>query len=161
MPNSPLKYIGYTIACQEVPDEVSIVFNISDCPYKCRGCHSQYLWEYVGEYISEDIESVLSQYDGLATCVCMMGGDQNLPELKLLLEKCKSYGFKTCIYSGSNDVELFRDMYDLIDYLKIGEYKEELGGLDSKETNQRFYKKNNLNEYEDITYLFQNYKLIL
>lgn len=156
MENSPLKYIGYTIACQEVPDEVSIVFNISDCPYKCRGCHSQYLWEYDGKYISDDIESILYQYENLATCVCFMGGDQNLPEIKEMLKQCKLHGFKTCIYSGSNDVDTFKDVYNEIDYLKIGEYKEELGGLKNKSTNQVFYKKNDVGEYEDCTYLFQN-----
>ena len=156
MPNLPLKYTGYTIACQEVPDEVSIVFNISDCPYKCRGCHSQYLWEYVGKYISEDVEDIFLQYEGLATCVCFMGGDQNLLELKDLLAQCKTHKFKTCVYSGSNDISLFKDLYDLIDYLKIGEYKEELGGLKSSNTNQTFYKKNSAGEFEDFTYLFWN-----
>jgi len=156
MPNLPLKYTGYTVACQEVPDEVSIVFNISDCPYKCRGCHSQYLWDYVGEYISNDIEGVLLQYEGLATCVCFMGGDQNLSEMKDLLTKCKTHKFKTCVYSGSNDMSLFEDLYGLIDYLKIGEYIEELGGLKSKNTNQVFYKKNDMGKYEDFTYLFWN-----
>lgn len=156
MENLPLKYTGYTVACQEVPDEVSIVFNISDCPYMCRGCHSQYLWDYVGEYISDDIERILLQYKGLATCVCFMGGDQNLSEMEELLKRCKVHGFKTCIYSGSNDMSLFKDLYDLIDYLKIGEYKEELGGLKSRNTNQVFYKKNDAGEFKDCTYLFWN-----
>lgn len=155
MQNLPLKYTGYTVACQEVPDELSIVFNISGCPYKCRGCHSQYLWDYIGRYISEDIEGVLRQYKGLATCVCFMGGDQNLSEMKDLLARCKTHGFKTCIYSGSNNMALFKDLRDVLDYLKIGEYKEELGGLKNKNTNQIFYGINDEGGYSDLTYLFQ------
>ena len=160
METLPLKYTGYAVTFQEVPNETSLILNISGCPYKCRGCHSQYLWEYTGEYISEEIEQILMQYKGLVTCVCFMGGDQNLAELKLLLIKCKSLGFKTCVYSGSNDISIFDNLLSLLDYLKIGEYIGELGGLNSKDTNQRFYQiKTNTEHqftFDDKTYLFWN-----
>lgn len=160
MESLPLKYIGYAVTFQEVPNETSLIFNISGCPYKCRGCHSQYLWGYTGEYISEEIEQILMQYKGLVTCVCFMGGDQNLAELKLLLIKCKSLEFKTCIYSGSNDITIFDDLLSLLDYLKIGEYVDELGGLNSKDTNQRFYQIKTNKEcqfaFDDKTYLLWN-----
>ena len=51
-----LKYNGYSIVMQEVPNEVSLAINISGCPHKCEGCHSKYLWEYDGEYLIDDIE---------------------------------------------------------------------------------------------------------
>lgn len=160
METLPLKYTGYAVTFQEVPNETSLIFNISGCPYKCRGCHSQYLWEYTGEYITEEIEQILMQYKGLVTCVCFMGGDQNLAELKLLLIKCKSLGFKTCVYSGLNDISIFDDLLSLLDYLKVGEYVSELGGLNSKDTNQRFYQiKTNTEHqftFDDKTYLFWN-----
>ncbi len=160
METLPLKYIGYAVTFQEVPNETSLVFNISGCPYKCRGCHSQYLWEYTGEYISEEIECILLQYKGLVTCVCFMGGDQNLTELKQLLIKCKSLGFKTCVYSGSNDKSIFDELLSELDYLKIGEYISELGGLNNRATNQRFYQikanKDHQFTFVDRTYLFWN-----
>ena len=49
-----LKYLGYSIVFQEVPDEVTLAINISGCPHKCEGCHSKYLWEYDGHYVSDD-----------------------------------------------------------------------------------------------------------
>lgn len=158
METLPLKYVGYAVAFQEVPHETSLIFNISGCPYKCIGCHSQYLWEYTGKYISEEIDHILGQYKGFVTCVCFMGGDQNLAELRQLLIKCKSLEFKTCVYSGSNDKSIFKELLNVIDYLKIGEYVGELGGLNSKTTNQRFYQIKTNKErqlaFDDKTYLF-------
>lgn len=143
MENLPLKYISYTIAFQEVPNEVSLVINISGCPHHCEGCHSQYLWEYDGEYISKDLDKLISQYDRLISCVCFMGGDQNLVELETLLQIVKSKNLKTCIYSGRDNKEYFDDILYCIDFLKIGSYKQNLGGLNSKTTNQVMYDINN------------------
>lgn len=149
-----LKYTHFDIVFQEVPEEVSLVFNISGCPHKCEGCHSKYLWEYHGEYLSKDIDRILSQYQELITCVCFMGGDQNLQELSKLLYRAKNtYKLKTCVYSGSDDLSLFENLLQFIDYLKIGSYKKELGGLNSPTTNQRFYKIDG-NKLKDITDIF-------
>lgn len=155
MTQRPLRYSGYGIVFQEVPNEISIVFNITGCPHKCCGCHSKYLWEYNGKILKDDIENIIKKYIGGATCVCFMGGDQSLGELTCLLKLIKKrYKLKTCVYSGSNDINLFKKSSKYIDYLKIGSYIEALGGLDSTTTNQRFYKiKDNI--YTDITYLFQ------
>ena len=72
-----LKYLGYSIVFQEVPDEVSLVINVSGCPHKCEGCHSKYLWEYEGNYILDDLVGLIEKYKGLITCVCFMGGDSD------------------------------------------------------------------------------------
>ena len=148
MENLPLKYLGYTISFQEVPNEISLVFNISGCPYKCKGCHSTYLWEYKGNYLSKDIESVFNKYLGMFTCVCFMGGDINLVELKDLLKLCKSKGIKTCIYTGTDDINIFKDCMKYLDYIKYGSYKEELKcdnnifyGVKLATSNQKMLKK--------------------
>ena len=149
-----LKYTHFDIVFQEVPNEVSLVINISGCPHRCEGCHSQYLWEHVGNCISEDIDKILDNYKDMITCVCFMGGDQNLKELRELLTKVKSkYNLLTCVYSGSNDIKIFDNLLENLDYLKIGNYTERLGGLDSDTTNQIFYKIND-NELTDITKTF-------
>ena len=87
-----LKYLGYSIVFQEVPDEVTLAINISGCPHKCEGCHSKYLWEYEGNYISDDLVKLIEKYKGLITCVCFMGGDQNQKELTDLLILVHKYG---------------------------------------------------------------------
>lgn len=154
----PLKYLGYTIVCEEVPNEISLAFNISGCPYKCEGCHSKYLWEYNGRYLKEDILKILSQYEKLITCVCFMGGDQNITELSFLCNIVKNmFKLKTCIYSGSKTIDKFLDMIDdgLLDYLKLGPYIQSLGGLNNPNTNQTMYKIDDINNINDITYMFQ------
>ena len=139
--NLKLKYQGYTIVLQEVPDEIALAFNISGCPHRCLDCHSKYLWDYEGNYLGEDLENVLSKYKDYISCVCFMGGDQNIEELAMLCKHIKSYNLKVCIYSGSDDISLFNDMINdnSIDYLKLGPYKKEYGGLDSTITNQVMY----------------------
>ena len=146
-----LKYLGSAIVFQEVPTEVSLVINISGCPYKCKGCHSPYLWEYKGRYISEDIEALIDEHNGI-TCVCFMGGDQNPQELNELIDYIHSRELKVCLYTGSDWIPT--NIYGL-DYLKIGHYSEKLGGLDKVTTNQKFYMVHNDSQYTDMTVLFR------
>lgn len=149
-----LKYVNYDVVFQEVPNEVTLCFSISGCPYRCRGCHSKYLWEYIGDYLSDNIDDIIKKYNGMITCVCFMGGDQNLTELEDLLCKVKyTYELKTCVYSGSDDIAIFNNLLQHLDYLKIGRYIEELGGLKKSTTNQRFYRIGS-DELIDITEMF-------
>ena len=150
-----LKYLGYSIVFQEVPNEVTLAINISGCPHRCEGCHSQYLWEYEGDYILDDLVSLIEKYKGLITCVCFMGGDQNTDDLMTCIGIVKKYGLKTCLYTGLDEMGiLLPNILDSLDYIKVGRYIEELGGLDSDKTNQRFYKKEN-STFNDITYIFK------
>lgn len=142
-----LKYIGYSIVMQEVPNEISLAINISGCPYRCEGCHSQYLWEYVGSYLTDDLETLINKYDGLITCVCFMGGDQNEEELFECLIKVKSKKLKTCLYTGNDSINsISKQIIHNLDYVKVGRYIEKLGGLDCNTTNQRMYDLNNNKE---------------
>ena len=148
MENLPLKYLGYGVTLQEVPNEISLVINISGCPYKCKGCHSQYLWEYDGEYISKELKDILDFYEGMITCVCFMGGNQNTQELLEHLKAIKKKNLKTCLYSGCeslNDVEI---LLPHLDWVKIGRYNESFRtddniqyGIKLATSNQHIYKK--------------------
>lgn len=149
-----LKYIGYSVVFQEVPNEVSLAINISGCPYRCGGCHSEYLWEYEGNYLCDDVYDLIKQYDGLITCVCFMGGDQNLTDLLYCFNIVKQFGLKICLYSGRDDRLSLYPISHLCDYLKIGHYDENLGGLNSPTTNQKFYSRIDDN-FIDTTYMFQ------
>lgn len=149
-----LRYKGYTITFQEVPNEVSLVFNICNCPYHCSDCHSKYLWnDDESELLMPNLRVILETYKDMITCVCLMGGDWNLNELKDVLNIIKDNGLKTCVYSGADNISLFAPLTNLLDYVKIGSYKEEYGGLNSPTTNQRFYMVDN-GEYKDVTSLF-------
>lgn len=152
----PLKYAEHNIVFQEIPDEVTLVLTITGCPYRCKGCHSAYLWQYQGHLLSEELPTLLSKYKDYITCVCFMGGDQNLAELEKWCEEIHKIGLKTALYTGRDD---FPPKNEFFDYLKIGHYDSEKGGLNSPTTNQRMFIRtlNFLNEtvWQDITYKFR------
>lgn len=147
MPNR-LKYVGYAITFQEVPDEISLVFNISGCPYKCKGCHSTFLWEYSGVYLLDDIENIIDKYADYISCVCFMGGDQNKEDLIEALKICKEkYNLKTCLYTGNDNIEYLKDVLNYLDWVKVGRYDNTLLSENHKEfgvrlasTNQHLFK---------------------
>ena len=133
-----LKYLGSSIVFQEVPDEISLAINISGCPHKCEGCHSDYLWEYNGNYISDDIESLIEQYEGYITCVCFMGeGNDKKGLLELARFVLREKHLWPALYSGREEVE--EDYNRFFRYIKVGPYKEEFGPLNKETTNQRLY----------------------
>lgn len=143
----PLKYISYAIVFQEVPNEITLAFNISGCPHHCKGCHSQYLWEYEGDNLLENMENIINQYNNYITCVCFMGGDQNIYELGLALKQCKKMGYKTCVYSGRDCIQYFNSLFPFLDWIKIGKYDESMKcdnhieyGVKLATSNQHLYK---------------------
>ena len=153
---SKLKYKGYSIVFQEVPNEISLVINICGCPYKCKGCHSKYLWENDGTILDKkELINLLDKYSFAITCVCFMGGDWELEELKELQYVIRKYNLKTAIYSGSDRLETFISLKEFrFDYIKIGSYQESRGGLNVESTNQKMFMLID-NGYIDITDKFQ------
>ena len=77
------------------------------------------------------------KYKGLVSCVLFLGGDWD-PELLTFLKIAKDFGYKTCLYTGNTDANT--ELLSYLDYIKTGPYIEELGGLTSKNTNQKFIK---------------------
>ena len=71
-----LKYAGYDIVFQEIPDEVTLALNLSGCPNGCPGCHSPHLQRDEGKALTPGaLERLLERYGREITCVCFMGGD--------------------------------------------------------------------------------------
>lgn len=153
--NNKLKYLGYSIVFQEVPNEVALAINISGCPHKCVGCHSKYLWEYKGNYISDDLSGLIEKYKGLITCVCFMGGDQNLTDLHRCVQQVKDNNLKVAIYTGLDNIMSLGTIIQKSDYIKYGHFNAHLGGLDNPKTNQKLIKFNHATkQWDDITYKF-------
>lgn len=145
------------VVFEEIPDEITLAINITNCPCKCPGCHSKFLWDDVGVELTEDeLVKLIDKNSGITT-ICFMGGDANPDEINklaksiFLMDSC-NHTYKIGWYSGkdklSDKIEL-----ELFDYIKLGHYDDELGGLDKKTTNQRLYKINN-GVMEDITNKF-------
>lgn len=152
-----MKYTDTMITFREVPDEVSLCINISGCPNRCKGCHSPELWEDIGTELNEEsLTKLINENDGI-TCVGFMGGDAN-PDYIIKLSKFvkDNFSLKTCWYSGREQKNGVQDLHcEVFDYIKLGSYKEDLGGLDSPTTNQQLFKVNVLNQTYDrfqITY---------
>ena len=147
-----LKVASYDVVFQEIPGEVTLALNLSGCPCHCPGCHSPHLAEDIGEPLDEDLlDSLIAKYAGLITCVAFMGGDADPAEVFRLAEHVK--GLKTAWYSGRQSTPNNRKSPIPLHYVKFGPYIEELGGLKSKKTNQRLYKREN-DRWTDITSVF-------
>ena len=159
-----LKYVNTMVTFSEVPDEISLCIEISNCPCHCKNCHSPYLVEDIGEpLIYKDTHnnrtvincnplSELIEANKGITCVCLMGGDSNPEYINILGKTIKCHKLKSAWYSGRQELSNSIDLSNF-DYIKLGPYKEEFGPLNSKTTNQRFYKVNE-KELIDITNLF-------
>lgn len=152
-----LKYADYDIVFQEIPDEVTLAINISNCPNHCVGCHSAYLMKDVGEVLDgKALDALLAKYGRNITCVCFMGGDadpEGVAYLAGYLKTVKQRNLKVGWYSGKNQLPPEPFSLKDFDYVKIGRYMEEFGPLKSKTTNQRLYKITD-GELEDITERF-------
>ena len=38
----------YAVTMAEAPEEISLTIAVSNCAFRCSGCHSAYLWEDKG-----------------------------------------------------------------------------------------------------------------
>lgn len=138
-----LKYVGYDIVFQEIPDETTLAINLSLCPNRCKGCHSPYLQKDRGdELTAEALDRMVSGFAGEVTCVCFMGGDNAPQEVAALarhIRQSHSGQFLTAWYSGKPD---FPKDFDraAFDFVKLGPYIPEKGPLNKPTTNQRLYR---------------------
>ena len=149
-----LKYVDTKVTFSEVPDEISLCINITGCKVGCKGCHSPYLAEDIGEPLDlQNLTNLIDTNKGI-TCVCIMGGDANPSEVDDIAQDIKEYypELKVAWYSGRQELDKEINL-KWFDFLKLGPYIEELGPLNSKTTNQRFYKVVN-DELIDITSVF-------
>ena len=135
-----LKYVDVMETFSEVPDEISLCINISNCPCHCKGCHSPYLAEDVGEDLTFDKLLYLCYKHNGISCVSFMGGDSDPSYINKLAAVIKEseLPIKTAWYSGRQELS---DKIDLknFDYIKLGPYVEEKGPLNNHNTNQKFY----------------------
>lgn len=134
-----LKYKYTKEVFAEVPEEISLAISITGCKVMCPGCHSRELWEDRGTPLTiEELQSLLDKHKGI-TCLCLFGGEHDIDALTELFQ----YAYKkvkTAWYCGLDMLPKDKlGVIQYLDYLKLGHYDHELGGLNSPTTNQRFY----------------------
>lgn len=154
-----LKYLFVKEIFSEVPGEISLGISISGCAIHCAGCHSRELWEDKGTPLTiEGIDALLKMHNGITTLL-LLGGENDIDSLiELFMYAHKRV--KTAWYCGLDMIPKDKiGIMQYLDFCKTGHYDQELGGLTSPTTNQRFYKVNHLatGDYtlDDITYKFQ------
>lgn len=166
-----LKYVDTKVVFAEIPDEITLAINISNCPCHCKGCHSPYLAEDIGKvlihynkqgdnYITS-VDEIIESNLGI-TCVAIMGGDSEpilVNELAKYIKCNYDDSLKVAWYSGKSEIDQNIDLKNF-DYIKVGPYIEEKGPLNNPNTNQRLYEVNRLSKLpdrfslKDITYKF-------
>lgn len=161
-----LPVVNVTVSMNELPNHIAVAVEFGNCKQKCHGCHSEWLSIPLPKKSWMELEDLMrlinKQVKQGADAIVLMGGTNNGVEPKELIEAINilSHYAPVGLYSGlpvhaviheslkGDDVKL--------SFLKVGDYKAELGGLTSPATNQRFYQKNGEGVWEDITFLFWN-----
>ena len=132
-----LKYVDSKFTFTEIPDEITLCINISNCPCHCEECHSSYLAEDIGKSLNlEALTNLIDSNNGIS-CVCIMGGDANPSEVDDIAQDIKEYypELKVGWYSGRQ--ELSEDInLENFDYVKLGPYIKDRGPINCKTTNQ-------------------------
>lgn len=153
-----VRYYNAMVVFEEIPDEITLAINITNCPCHCIGCHSMFLWGDAGIDLDfQELQNLIDINTGI-TCVAFMGGDANPKEINDLAVKMKNSEklseLKVAWYSGRDVISEDIDK-KMFDFIKIGHYDENFGGLDKETTNQRLYKvEKNGKELIDITERF-------
>ena len=153
-----LKYLYISELFREVPGEITLGISISGCTIHCKGCHSRELWEDKGESLDvETLCGLLNQHEGI-TCLCLFGGEHDIDALTELFMYAHKR-VKTAWYCGLDMIPKDKlGIMQYLDWLKLGHFNIELGGLDSPTTNQRLYRIEHQGDgnywQHDITSLF-------
>ena len=93
-----LKYHSTYIGFREIPDEISLCINLTNCPNNCIGCHSPWLLKNEGIKLTyKEIKKLIKTNNGI-TCICFMGGDAEPTEIKRLSKSIKR-DFPTVSYT--------------------------------------------------------------
>ena len=64
MADAQLKYVEYAVTLEEVPTEISLTISISNCRFRCHGCHSAYLQQAIGKPLLPVLMKLLRRYEG-------------------------------------------------------------------------------------------------
>lgn len=152
-----LPVVNKGITLTEIPNRISVFFEIGNCTCHCEGCHSPELWDtnYTDPNMTlqEIIDYVREQYKLGADAVVFMGGwnNEDVPRttLELLLLEL-SNRYQVGIFVGDDYLGCLPRLP--LRWIKTGRYEKDKGGLDSPTTNQRFYEFNYYSQkWEDKT----------
>lgn len=136
-----MKVADIQVVFREFPDEITLALNISNCPCHCKGCHSTYLSQDIGEVVNKELLTTLIKKNPGITCVGLMGGDADPNEVVRVAKMIHEIDSRLKVgwYSGRDSLPNLLNVSGL-DYIKLGHYDEDRGPLDNPNTNQRMYR---------------------
>lgn len=152
-----LKYYNYDIVFQEIPNEVTLAVNITNCPNRCKGCHSPHLLEDVGNVLDETcVINMIDKYVSSITCFCFMGGDAAPNRVNNLASFIQNTypDLKVAWYSGFTKLPKNFNTSSF-NFIKLGGYVQKYGTLESDTSNQHFYEIQSDGFMKDVTYRFK------
>lgn len=154
-----MKYVDTLVGFREIPDEITLCINISNCPCHCIGCHSAYLAQDIGYDLTKVVIDYMIKSNNGISCFCFMGGDADPRLINTFAKHIKTMqpNLKVGWYSGRDKLSDEIDINNF-DYIKIGHYDENYGPLDNPKTNQHLYQVEN-QELKDITSKFWKKKI--
>lgn len=135
-----LRYLKAQELFQEVPSEITLGISISGCQIRCPACNQRELWEDKGIVLGlTELQWLLNQHQGI-TCLLLLGGEHDIDSLIELFMYAHTR-VKTAWYCGLDMIPKDKiGILRFLEFVKLGHYDPELGGLDSPTTNQRLYK---------------------
>lgn len=133
-----LRFLETKVVFREIPNEITLSINITNCPIKCKDCHSKHLWENIGSDLTiTKLNHLIIENEGIS-CICFMGGDSNTNYLNNLAKYIKNkYTIKVAWYSGQDSIDNMINL-EYFDYIKIGHFNGK--PLNDKNTNQILYR---------------------
>lgn len=136
-----MHYSHPQIVFQEVPGHISLALSISGCTLGCKGCHSTDAWAPAfGDDLTDAVLlHLINRYRGMISNVLFYGGEWEAERLIELLTLVNRQGLAATLYTGRERHELDPLIIEQLHFLKTGRYVATLGGLDSQQTNQRFF----------------------
>lgn len=159
-----LKYLYCKEVFREIPNEIALGISISGCKIHCPDCNQKELWEDKGTPLTpECLDNLLNKHKGI-TCLLLLGGESDIDALTELFMYARKK-VKTAWYCGLDNIpKNKKGILQYLDFIKIGGYNPDLGGLDSPTTNQRLFECNKFFSdctvpfgigWRDITYKLQ------
>ena len=135
-----IKYVPQltSVVLEEIPDRVTLAFEISNCRGNCPGCHSPFLKEDIGEALTPSVIDAQVAANFGVDCVLFLGEGQDPDTLCALAAHVRSKGLAPALYSGRTEVD--EAIWAVFDYVKVGPYIAEKGPLNHPTTNQRLYR---------------------
>ena len=160
-----LPVTNITVSLNELPNHIAVAIELGNCKQRCKGCHSEWLSIPLPKSSWMELETLMYEVNkhikNGADAIVLMDGTNNGVSPDDLVEAINilSHYAPIGIFSGLPVKAAIHEVLKeeaKLSFLKVGDYKEKLGGLASKTTNQRFFTKTYEGVWEDTTFMFQN-----